>query len=210
MTMPRSLLRMAATAASSLPVCPFEITELSMQPSPSVSPIEVCLASFSTSAIVLNSVPALLHANRPLEVVLAAAGFGRDAANLARWISSHALLHLEIAGQSIASTPVPILTRLSDDGWIARALICPAAWSAVASVTVVSLTLAGRLVPSDRLPTTLRVGYNHAPAPAGAVYAAAQVGDMQALQAALDAGGSTAEACEVRDSPPYLYRLVFL
>jgi len=37
------------------------------------------------------------------------------------------------------------------------------------------------------------VGYNHAPAPAGAVLEAASAGDVAALQAALDAGGSTEE-----------------
>ena len=65
------------------------------------------------------------------------------------------------------------------------------------SVTVVSLSLAGRPLPCDCLPATLQVGYNHAPAPAGAVFAAAMAGDVPALQAALDAGGSTEEAGEV-------------
>ena len=40
---------------------------------------------------------------------------------------------------------------------------------------------------------------NHAPAPEGAVLAAAEAGDVPALQAALDAGGSTEEADEVRE-----------
>ena len=45
----------------------------------------------------------------------------------------------------------------------------------------------------------MRVGYNHAVAPAGAVHAAAMAGDMPALQVALIAGGSTEEAdAEVR------------
>ena len=64
---------------------------------------------------------------------------------------------------------------------------------------MVALSLAGHILPSDCLPVTLQVGYNHAPAPEGAVYAAAEAGDVPALQAALDAGGSTEEADEVSD-----------
>ena len=60
-----------------------------------------------------------------------------------------------------------------------------------------SLSLVGRPLPCDCLPATLRVGYNHAPAPMGAVYGAAKAGEVPALQATLDAGGSTEEAEEV-------------
>ena len=78
-------------------------------------------------------------------------------------------------------------------------MLLPGPWKAdAASLTVVSLSLAGRLLPSDCLPATLPVGYNHAPAPAGAVLEAAMAGDVPALHAALEAGGSTEEACEVR------------
>ena len=78
-------------------------------------------------------------------------------------------------------------------------MLLPGPWKAdAASLTVVSLSLAGRLLPSDCLPATLPVGYNHAPAPAGAVLAAANASDVPALRAALDSGGSTEEAGEVR------------
>ena len=59
----------------------------------------------------------------------------------------------------------------SSSGWIARALARPAAWADAASIAVVSLALGGRPLPCDCHP---------------------------ALQAALDAGGSTEEADEVR------------
>lgn len=61
-----------------------------------------------------------------------------------------------------------------------------------------SPTIAGRPLPCDRLPATLRVGYNHAPAPVGALFRAAKTGDVAALRVALDAGGSTEEANTVR------------
>ena len=87
---------------------------------------------------------------------------------------------------------------LSGGIWVIRALIRPAAWAEAASVTVVSLSLVDRLLSCDSLPATLRIGYNHAPTPTGAVLEAAKAGDAAALQAALDAGGSTEEADEVR------------
>ena len=91
-----------------------------------------------------------------------------------------------------------VKARPSGGGWIVRVLVRPAAWADAAFVTVHSMSLAGRPLLCDCLPATLRVGYNHAPAPDGAVYQAAQAGDVVALQAALDAGGSTEEANNVR------------
>lgn len=44
------------------------------------------------------------------------------------------------------------------------------------------------------------MGYNHTPAPAGAVYNAAKASDFPALLAALEAGGSTEEEGLLRDS----------
>ena len=111
----------------------------------------------------------------------------------------HACLAIAIvlAGQPRGEVPTRVKARLSGGGWTARALASPSAWADAVSVTVVSLSLAGRPLPCDCLPATLQVGYNHAPAPAGAVFAAAMAGDVPALQAALDAGGSTEEAGEV-------------
>jgi len=82
-------------------------------------------------------------------------------------------------------------------GWIARALILPATWADETFVAVSSISLAGRPLPGDSLPATLFIGYNHVPAPSGAVFNAALAGDVVALQAALDAGGSTEETNEV-------------
>ena len=89
---------------------------------------------------------------------------------------------------------IPVSARPSGSGWTARALLRPSAWANADSVTVVSLSLAGRPLPCDCLPATLRVGYNHASAREGAVFEAAKAGDLPALQAALDAGGSTEES----------------
>ena len=49
--------------------------------------------------------------------------------------------------------------------------------------------------------------YNHTPAPEGAVFAAAKAGDVLALKAALDAGGSTEEADKVRPWSEKVVRL---
>ena len=122
--------------------------------------------------------------------------------SLASWISAHACLAIavEVPGQPREEIFLPIVARASDGDLIVRALMRPAAWALAKSVTLVSLSLAGRPLPSDCLPATLQVGYNHAPAPEGAVYEAAWAGDVAALQAALDAGGSTEEADTVRGS----------
>ena len=77
-------------------------------------------------------------------------------------------------------------------------MLLPGPWKAdAASITVVSLSLAGRPLFCDCLPATMRVGYNHSRAPAGAVFAAAGAGDVPALWAAIEAGGSTEEADRV-------------
>ena len=102
-------------------------------------------------------VPSLVHADQPLELELAAVGLvaGAGAAvSVASWISAHALLTVEIAGQSRSA---PVSARPSGVGWIARALIRPAAWADAASVTVVSLKLAGRPFPCNCLPAKIVV-----------------------------------------------------
>ena len=165
--------------------------------------IEARLVSPSASEFALSRVPPRVHAYRPLEVELASIGQGVDtgtAESVASWISAHALLHIsvEAPGEPQREVSVLVKARLSGGRWIARALVRPAAWANAVSVTVHSMSLAGRPVPCDCLPATLRVGYNHAPAPEGAIFAAATAGDVPALQAAIEAGGSTEEADEVR------------
>ena len=144
-----------------------------------------------------------MHADRPLEIELAAVGLrvGADAAeSVASWISAHALLRISVEEpeQPRAEVSLRVKARPSGFGWIICALVCPASWADAASVTVVSLSLAGRPLACDFLPATFAVGYNHAPAHAAVVFEATQAGDVRALQAALDAGGSTEEADDVR------------
>ena len=183
---------------------PLEIPALGMEPYDSVtSAVEARLVSPSASALALTRVPVRVHSNRPFEVELAAneLGVGAGAAeSFASWISAHALLQISIdkPEQPQREVSLRVKARPSGGGWTIRALVRPAAWADAASVTVVSLSLAGRPLMSDLLPATLRVGYNYAPAPAGVVFAAAKACDVAALQAALDAGGSTEEADVVR------------
>ena len=201
---PRFFTNIATRLVSSLSVGPLEIHLLGMEPCVSAtSAVDTRLVSPSARALALTRVPARVHANRPLEVELAAAGLCRsvDAAeSVASWISAHAILQIavEVPEQPRAEVYLRVQARPSGGGWTIRALSRPAAWADAASVTVVSLSLAGRPLPCDCLPATLSVGYNHAPAQAGIVCEAAQAGDVRELQAALDAGGSTEEADDVR------------
>ena len=182
----------------------FEITALGMEPWVSAtSAVKARLVSPSASALALTTVPARVHANRPLEVELTAAGLGVGAGaaeSVASWISDHVLLQIsvEAAGQPRGDVSVRVKARPSEGGLIIRALVRPAAWADAASVTVESLSLSGRPLPCDCLPATLGVGYHHDPAPAGGVFEAGKAGNVAALQAALDACGSTEEADEVR------------
>lgn len=201
------LRRHAAALTSVLPAGPLEIHDLDVEPHNSpTSAIEARLISPSASALVLTRLPRRLlpAADRYLKFKLADVGLDTSAsgaASVARWICSYVLLSItvEVAERRHVSYCVPVTARRSDDGWVARALIRPETWSNAASVTVVSISLAGRpLSKGLQVPATLQVGYNHAPAPAGAVLAAAEAGDVPALQAALVAGGSTEEADYVR------------
>ena len=195
-----------AGLASTLPVGPLEIPILGMGICDSgTSVIEARLVSPFVGDIAITGVPARVHADRPLELDLPSVGLGADASaavSMASWLSAHACLAIavEVPGQPRVEVSLPISAGPSGSRLILRALVRPSAWANAVSVTVVSLSLAGRPLPSDCLPVTLRVGYNHAPAPEGAVYEAARDGDVAALQAALDAGGSTEEADEVRGS----------
>ena len=157
----------------------------------------------SASALALTKVPANVLADRPLELELAAVGQGTGAGvaeSVSSWISAHALLQIsvEVPGQPEREVSLRVNARPSEGGWIARVLVRPAYWADAASVTVVSLTIAGRTLPCAYLPVTLRLGYNHAPAPGGAVIAAAKAGNVKRLEAAINAGGSTEERNEVR------------
>ena len=174
---------------------------MTVVPFPS-SAIKARVVSPSASAFVLSRVPSLVHIDRPLELglVVGRLGNGADAAeSMASWLSTHAVLQItfEVPGQPHGEVSVLVRARPSGSRWIARALVHPAAWAYAASITVVSLSFAGRPLPCDCLPATLRVGYNHAQSPAGAVFAAATAGDLPALHAALEAGGSTEETDEV-------------
>ena len=189
---------------STLPVGPLEIPTLSMEQCDSASSaIEAVLFSPYASALSLTGVPALVLTDRPLELKLAAVGLVAGdgvAESIASWLSAHACLAIavEVAGQPREEVFLPVSARPSRGSWIARALVRPTAWADAASLTVVSLSIAGRPLPCDCLPATLPVGYNHVPASAGAVFAAAEAGNVPALKAALDACGSTEEAVEVR------------
>ena len=195
-----SLTREAASFAALAPLGPVEVPDVNMEPADATpSIIGASLVSPSAIAVSFSRVPALAKIDQPLEfgtVCIGPRPGARAAASLARRISSHAVISCisEEGGHSHAYLSV----RPSDDGWIARALIRPSAWAGAASVSIVSLGLAGQPLPCDYLPATIRVGYNHDPAPAGAVLTAAMTGHVNALQAALDAGGSTEEADKVR------------
>ena len=182
-----------------LPVGPLKIPAPSIEPFDfAISAIEARLINPTASALVLSRVPPRVHADRPLEVELSAVELDADAGvslSVASWISANASLaiSIKVPRQRRADVSLPVTARPFGGGWIVRALARPTSWADATSVTVVSFSLAGRPLPCKCLPVTLRVGYNHAPAPEGAVLQAAKAGDVPALLASLDAGGSTEE-----------------
>jgi hypothetical protein len=64
-------------------------------------------------------------------------------------------------------------------------------------VIINNVCVAGCAVNLNELLPTVTIGFNHAPAPEGAVYAAAKANDLPGLNAALRSGGSTEEKTEV-------------
>ena len=199
-----ALTRGVVGLSACIPESPFEFREIALEPwQTHTSPIAVRLVSPSSSVhqVVVTHLPSRLHSDRPFEIALASVGlFGYVGAaeSEARWMSTHGRVLLEEMGERCVSYAAPVTARPASGGWMARALIHPLSWHNATSVSVLSLTFAGRPLSCECLPATLLVGYNHAPAPAGAVLAAARAGDVPALQAALDAGGSTEEVDEVR------------
>lgn len=198
------LTRKAATLASVFPIGPLELPVVDLVPrNPLSSAIAAQLIQPAATSFVLTRMPPRLQTNLPLDIELRT--FGVDAGSfaaalVARLISSYAhvtLMLKETSGQSDRGTITRVSVRRVDSGWIMRALIHPASWTDVASVSVESFSFAGQPLPSICLPATLRVGYNHVAARAGAVISASMAGDVAALQSALDAGGSTEEADQV-------------
>ena len=151
----------------------------------------------SGSAFALTRVPPVVFHDRPLDIEFIGTYIYDEptAVLVSRFVSLHTrlLIVVDTYGQASAPHSVPVSIHLSDSGWVIRALIRPALWADADSVTVAALSVGGRPLPSDFLPETLRIGYNHAPAPPGVVHSAAQAGNARALQAALNAGRSTEE-----------------
>ena len=192
-------------SACTLPSGPLEIPQLHLGPCDSVaSVIKACLDSPYASAISFRHLPPVVMVDRPLEIEFSALGTCPSScgdASVSRCIShcANLVVSIESKGQTLTQSAA-IAARPFDGGWIGRALIHPAAWADATSITVVNISFAGRSYPCDFLPTTLRIGYCHAPAPAGAVLTSAKDGNVDALKAALEAGGSTEEADDVRSS----------
>ena len=130
----RCVSRVVAALASTFPPVPLEITELEMSPYDSLtSSIAAQLVSPSASALVLSRVPLRVHSDRPLEIELTDVGLGARmvaAASVARWILAHArlVIDVDVAGQSRLFHSLPVSSRPSGGGWIARALTRPATW----------------------------------------------------------------------------------
>lgn len=196
------LAHVVAGLASNISVVPLEFPALDLFSSPS-SIVETHLVSLSASVLQTTRVPSRVHADRPLEIELTSIEYSSaaDAGDaVAHWLSTNVRLTIVVEedGQPRGEMWVPVSARPTESGWIIRAIARPAAWANAASVTVVSLSFAGRPLPCEVFPIILRVGYNHAPAPTGAVLTAAKAGDVRTLHATLDAGGSTEEGDEVR------------
>lgn len=194
----------AVALSSTLQVSPLEIPELVMEPHRSVTgAVEAQVRSTSVTDIVLSRALPVVLADRPLEIEFAYSGPRPGAsatASIATCLSANALLAVIYETQDRARVPdiVQVSARVADGEWITRALVCPASAAGADSFTVVSVTLAGRPLPNDCLPITMRVRYNHSPTPFGLVAAAANSGNVSLLTEALEAGASTEEADEVR------------
>ena len=118
---------MAAALACKIPSDASEIPDMTMVPSATFA-IETRLVSPSASVFALNSMPPLVHADRPLELELAAVGQGTGtgaAESVTSWISAHALLQIsvEAAGQPEGEVSFRVKARPSEGGWIVRVLV---------------------------------------------------------------------------------------
>lgn len=192
----------AAALAGTLPLCPVEVAELEFAERDKYSPLGLQLSALSLSSaanqVALRRLPFNLSPNHPLEFELAAAerclGTG-DAACIAKSMSIQARIMIHIHGgasdQVVFSAALSV--RPTAACWTARALLHPSSWAGARSLVLDSLTLGGQPLLSRGLPATIRISFNHAPAPMGAVYTAANAGDVAALESALAAGCSTEE-----------------
>ena len=201
-----TIVRESSLLAATLVASAAEITdfELIQSPASPISPIGARLSVLEifSSVMVLRRQPPFAFLDLPLEMEFS---FEKRtpgihvAAAAALCLSTHAqlLIRLERGTLGQNSVVAPLLVHSTDKGWSARALLRPSSWSDSGSVVLDSISIAGRPLPCIGLPAITRVGYNHAPAAEGAVFAAAKAGDVSALRSALSAGGSTEEASPV-------------
>ena len=197
-----SLARSVAEQMSTLSSAPLEVTQLELNPYQTSAALQTNLVSPAAGSIYLSRLPSVIMVNRPLELEFAVAG-AEDipaSSSVASCISAHTILSFVVTFQGYSSVfeSVRVSVRPSVSRYIARVLIRPASWTNATSITVASLSHGWLSSQADCLPATLRVGYSHDLVPEGRVSAAAKAGDVAALQAALDAGGSTEEADIVR------------
>lgn len=202
----------AAASASAILGGPLEKSELHLRSLAGPGSFaDARLVNVDTRTIVMMlsraKAPRVVLAGQPLEIDFDVEGTSLDVfqcahigGSVARSVSAHTLLQLYIEADEHSATDLSVLVvvRHFCNGWNVRALLHPTSWKDAASVTVLSISFAGRTLPCTFLPATLRVGFNHAPAPEGAIFRASTNGNVQALRAALDAGGSTEEADGVR------------
>lgn len=192
---------MSASLATSVPAAPFvngplETSWLGLSFDLS-APTGVRLSATSPRDLRFCLLTRILLNNRPLALdcttadVVSGARVSTLASVLSRCLSAH--LRIQIINGS-GEVSVPVAVEAVSTGLTVRALAHPSIWSGESSITVCSLTLAGRPLPCPDLPATLRTTFSHVPAPAGAVWRAADAGDVPALEAALAAGDSTEEA----------------
>jgi hypothetical protein len=130
-------------------------------------------------------------------------GVDIDLIAAAQLVVAHIYLGRVQLGYSVEVRPAT-----TSDSYISIVVSIPSGTSDGSEVVLRRVSVAGCDVPLGEAPVRVIVGFNHEPAPAGRVNAAAQAGNIPALTQALDDGCSTQETggvsfvCCTRALPP--------
>lgn len=208
-----ALPRQTSQLVSLLPVGPVALPELELVSSPSApTGLRLCAPTADDFPLTfkLDTPPTHLIWGRPLEISFSSVDDNATDA-FARFIEQHLRVVVSVAATSgdaaepDATASLAVIARSTDYGRRVAVRASPSSWALASAITLLELLLAGSSLPIASLPARIRVGFNHDPSGLGAVYTAAQRGDVGALKTALTAGGSTEELNDV--SKPYASEL---
>lgn len=200
-----SISRVVQTLRLSLPACPVETTSLALVDFPA-SQSALAKRVFAPCALrpshVFVDLPDIVLPGRPIEFALGVTNLheGTPAPEITPCLLRSLRVSVLVAtdtGQCRNDASCTVLKETARGALRVRVLLYPSLWTGAPALAIEALKISASSVASPHLPKTLVLRFNHERSSAGSLWAAASVGDVRGLEAALAAGCSTEETQDV-------------